>query len=77
MSFSKFVGPGLPVWGPSEAHLQPVHSGPADPLGAVTQGDSAGSGEKQAEKTTPTAARIQSQKKKQPHISSLCWKSLW
>lgn len=77
MSFSKFVSPGLPVQGPSEAQLQPVHSDQADPIGTVTQGDSAGGGEKQAEKATPHRSTYSEPEKKNPHISSLCWKSLW
>lgn len=71
MSFSKFVSPGLPVQGPSEAHLQPVHSGPADPLGTVTQGDSAGGGETQAEKATPHRSTY-SEPEKKPLAFPLC-----
>lgn len=66
MSFSKFVSPGLPVQGPSEAHLQPVHSDQADPIGTVTQGDSAGGGEKQAEKATPHRSTYSEPEKKKP-----------
>ena len=66
MFFSKFVCSGFPVQGPSEGHLQPVHSGRPDPLGAVTQRSLSGGGDtyllRASGESHPAAAYVQSQK---------------
>lgn len=63
---SKFLCSGLIVQGPSEGHLQPVHSGQPDPWEVVTWISSGGGGDtyllRASRESHPTAARVQSQK---------------
>jgi len=78
MFFSMFVCSGLPVQGPSERHLHPVHSGQPDPLGAVTQRSLSGSGDtyllRVSRESHPAAASVQS-RKNPPHFSFLLGKA--